>query len=48
MKRLWSVDELHKRWTVSADDLTFIVGNADAGRLGLARQWAFWRARPLS
>lgn len=36
MKRLWSVDELDERWTISAGDLAFIVGNADAGRLGLA------------
>lgn len=45
MKRLWSVDELDERWTISAGDLAFIVGNADAGRLGLACQLAFWRAR---
>jgi hypothetical protein len=42
MKRLWSVDELNERWTLSPGDLTFIVGNADAGRLGLACQLAFW------
>jgi hypothetical protein len=45
MKWLWSVDELDERWTLTADDLAFIVGNADAGRLGLACQLAFWRSQ---
>ena len=45
MKRLWSADELYERWTLSPDDLAFIAGNADAGRLGLASQLAFWRSQ---
>lgn len=45
MKRLWSVDELGERWTLASDDLAFIAGNADAGRLGLACQLAFWRSQ---
>ena len=45
MKRLWSVDELDERWTLTVDDLAFIADNADAGRLGLACQLAFWRAQ---
>lgn len=35
MKRLWSADELGERWTLSAGDLAFVDGNADAGKLGL-------------
>ena len=38
MKRLWSVDELGERWTLSPDDVAFVAGNADAGKLGLACQ----------
>ncbi|WP_336975178.1 DUF4158 domain-containing protein [Sphingobium aromaticiconvertens] len=45
MKRLWSVDELGERWTLSPDDVAFIAGNADAGKLGLACQLAFWRSQ---
>ena len=45
MKRLWSVDELGERWTLLPDDVAFIAGNADAGRLGLACQLAFWRSQ---
>jgi TnpA family transposase len=44
MKRLWSVDELDERWTLSSDDLEFVARNADA-RLGLACQLAFWRSQ---
>ena len=45
MKRLWSANELYESWTLSPDDLAFIVGNADAGRLGLASQLTFWRSQ---
>ena len=45
MKRLWSADELDERWTLSPGDLAFITVNADAGRLGLASQLAFWRSQ---
>lgn len=45
MKRLWSVDELGERWTLSPDDVAFVAGNADAGKLGLACQLAFWRSQ---
>lgn len=45
MKRLWSVGELGERWTLTSDDLAFVTGNADAGRLGLACQLAFWRSQ---
>ena len=45
MKRLWSAEELDERWTLSPGDLAFIAGNADAGRLGLACQLAFWRSQ---
>ena len=45
MKRLWSVDELDERWTLSSADLEFVARNADAGRLGLACQLTFWRSQ---
>ena len=45
MKRLWSADELGERWTLSPDDAAFIADNADAGKLGLACQLAFWRSQ---
>ena len=45
MKRLWSADELDECWTLSPGDLAFIADNADAGRLGLACQLAFWRSQ---
>lgn len=45
MKRLWSVDELGERWTLSPEEVVFIGSNADAGRLGLACQLAFWRSQ---
>jgi len=45
MKRLWSTDELDERWTLTPADLAFVAANADAGKLGLACQLAFWRSQ---
>jgi hypothetical protein len=43
MQRLWSADELGKRWLLLPEDLALLAGQVDAGKLGLAVQLAFWR-----
>jgi len=41
--RLWSIEELEERWTLGAEDLAWLSGLPDAGKLGLAAQLMYWR-----
>ena len=43
MRRLWSADELAKRWSLEPGDEALLVGLPDAGKLGLVAQLSFWR-----
>jgi len=43
MQRLWSIEELEERWTLGAEDLAWLSGLPDAGKLGLAAQLMYWR-----
>ncbi|MFL5255497.1 MAG: hypothetical protein ACJ8AI_21895 [Rhodopila sp.] len=42
MQRLLPVDELDERRTPGAEDLALLSGLADAAKLGLAAQLAYW------
>jgi hypothetical protein len=43
MQRLWSAEELGKRWSLLPEDLALLARRVDAGKLGFAVQLAFWR-----
>jgi hypothetical protein len=36
VQRLWPIEELEERWTLGAEDLAWLSGLPDAGKLGLA------------
>ena len=43
MKRMWSVEELHERWSVSASERDLLFRREHGGRLGFIAQLAFYR-----
>jgi hypothetical protein len=43
MQRLWSTEEIGERWTLEAEDLAWLSGLPDAGKLWLAVQRMYWR-----
>jgi TnpA family transposase len=43
MQSLWSTEAVGEDWTLGAQDLAWLSGLADAGKLGLAVQFMYWR-----
>src|SRR6516164_4853417 len=43
MQSLWSTEEVGEHWTLGAQDLAWLSGLPDAGKLGLAVQLMHWR-----
>jgi len=43
MQRRWSTDDIAECWTVGAQDLAWLSGLPDTGKLGLALQLMYWR-----
>ena len=43
MQSLWSTEEVGEHWTLGAEDLAWLSGLPDAGKLGLAVQLMYWR-----
>jgi hypothetical protein len=43
MQSLWSTEAVGEDWTLGARDLAWLSGLADAGKLGLAVQFMYWR-----
>ena len=43
MQSLWSTEEVGEAWPLGAEDLAWLSGLPDAGKLGLAVQLMYWR-----